>query len=236
MRYLPLLLLTGCCTPEEPTIKVVDNPEKDKYIAKLESEASDGASALSVASKNIEGKGKVLVELTQVRLAGIKQPSVVKVDEYVKALVSPKLLDEERKRAANVQAEADRLQQEAERLDEENRDLRDTLEAEQKDRAWGELRTKFFSLSGMFALGGAALFVVSTFTAGKGRLAAFSLVMLSVFFGGAPFVIRDVVESDWFAWVAIALTVVGISWGFIGYLHNHREIKSRLTEPKNTTA
>ena len=154
MRYLPFLLLTGCCTPEEPTIKVVDNPEKDKYIAKLESEASDGASALSVASKNIEGKGKVLVELTQVRLAGIKQPSVVKVEEYVKALISPKLLDEERKRAANVQAEADRLHQEAERLDEENRDLRDTLEAEQKDRGMGRAEDEILFAVGHVRSGG----------------------------------------------------------------------------------
>lgn len=236
MRYLLAIILTGCCTPQEPTIKVVDNPEKDKYIAKLEAEASDGASALSVASKNVEGRGKALVELTQVRLAGIKEPSVAKVDEYTKAMGSPKLLEEERKKASKVQAEADRLQQEADRLDEENRDLRETLEASQKDKAWGELRAKFFSLSGMFALGGAALFVVSTFTAGKGRMAGFFLVLLSIFFGGAPFVIRDVVESSWFAWVAVALTVAGVSWGIIGYLHNHREIKSRLTEPRNTTA
>ena len=133
MRYLATILLAGCCTVPEPVIKVVDNPEKDKYIAKLESEASDGASALSVATKNIEGKGKTLVELTQVRLAGIKEPSVAKVDEYLKALTSPKLLEEERKKAAKVQDEADRLQMEANRLDEENRDLRDTLEAAQKD-------------------------------------------------------------------------------------------------------
>lgn len=236
MRYLATIFLSACCTVQEPTIKVVDNPEKDKYIAKLETEASDGASALSVASKNVEGKGKGLIELTQVRLAGIKEPTVAKVAEYQKAMLDPALLAKERERAAKVQAEADRLQMEADRLDEENRDLRETLEAAQKDKAWGELRTKFFSLSGIFAIGGAGMFVMSTFTAGKGRMAGLFLVLLSVFFGGAPFVIRDVVESVWFAWTAIALSVLGGLWGIIGYLHNHREIKSRLTEPKNTTS
>jgi len=235
MRYLLAILLTGCCTPQEPTIKVVDNPEKDTYIRKLESEASDGASALSVATKNIEGRGKGLVELTQVRLAGIKEPSVAKVAEYEKAMIDPSLLAKERDRASKVDAETDRLQQEAERLDEENSQLRAILEAQQAEKEWGELRTKFLGVAGIFAFIGAGLFILSTFLGGTGRSAGFIMIGLSTFFGGAPFVIRSVVESPWFHMATAVLCLLAIAWGTYSYWKSHRAVKSRLTEPKNTT-
>lgn len=236
MKYLASLLLASCCTVSDPVIKVVDNPEKDRYIAKLENEASDGASALSVASKNVEGKGKSLVELTQVRLAGIKEPSVAKVTEYQKAMLDPALLAKERERASKVQEEADRLQQEAERLDEENAELRAALDSAEKEKNWGELRTKFLGIAGIFAFIGAAIFVLSTFLAGVGRSAGFIMILLSVFFGGAPFAIRSVVESPWFHMATAVLCLLAMAWGGYAYWKSHRAVKSRLTEPQNTTA
>jgi hypothetical protein len=236
MKYLFTAILAGCCTIPDPVVKVVDNPEKDRYIAKIEAEASDGASALSVASKSIEGKGKSLVELTQVRLAGIKEPSVAKVAEYQKAMLDPSLLAKERERAAKVEAEADRLQQEAERLDEENAGLREALASAQREKDWGELRTKFIGIAGAFAFVGAGLFVLSTFLGGVGRFAGFVMISLSVFFGGAPFVIRSVVESPWFHMATAALCLLAMAWGGYAYWKSHRAVKSRLTEPQNTTA
>ena len=236
MKYLASIILAGCCTVPDPVVKVVDNPEKDRYIAKIEAEASDGASALAVASKNIEGKGKSLVELTQVRLAGIKEPSVAKVSEYQKAMLDPALLAKERERASKVQAEADRLQQEAERLDEENAGLRAALETAEHEKEWGELRTKFLGVAGAFAFIGAGLLVLSTFLAGTGRSAGFIMISLSIFFGGAPFVIRSVVESPWFHMATAALCLLAMAWGAFAYWKSHRAVKSRLTEPKNTTA
>ena len=115
-------------------------------------------------------------------------------------------------------------------MDAENRDLKAKLEAAAKEQAWGELRAKFLTLSGIFAVVGAGLIAVSTFVAGKGRGAGLCMIALSVFFGGAPFVIRDVVEAWWFPYATASACLVAAVWGAWSYHVSHREIKSRLTQ------
>ncbi len=234
LRLLPVLLLTACQSvpPPLPEVKVVDNPKKDAYVERLENEAGEGAAALAVAKDRLTGAGVPLVGLTYDRLAGIKQPTKAMLDKYAKTLGDDKALKVEEEKAKKVDEETSNLYGMVEQMDAENRELKAQLEAAAKEHAWGELRAKFLTLSGIFAIAGAGLLVVSTFVAGKGRGAGLCMIALSVFFGGAPFVIRDVVEAWWFPYATASACLLAAVWGMWVYHASHREIKSRLTQPE----
>ena len=91
MRYLLLLLLCGCTTTPKPVIQPEpENKNRDAYVDKLEHEASEGAAAIIVAKKNVEGKGKPLLDLTETRLTGIKKPTAEQVDKFDKTINNSK--------------------------------------------------------------------------------------------------------------------------------------------------
>jgi hypothetical protein len=228
-------LLTGCPSIDLPEVKVVDNAKKDEYVEKLEREAEEGASALTVAKEHIDGKGKALVVLTADRLAGIRKATKEGLERYAKAMQDDKALKAEQERAERVDAETTALYGMVDDLDRQNRDLKTALDAKHKEMEWADLRSKFLMLSGVFAFAGAGLLVISTFTGGKGKGGGFILIGLSLFFGGAPFVIRDVVESAWFPWASAGVALVALAWGSWAYWISHKDMKCRLT-PNTTTA
>jgi hypothetical protein len=84
--WLSIFLCSCQSVPEvaTPAIVVKDNKEKDTYIDKVESIASDAASGLVAIKETIpkESVAYQLLESQIIRLTAIKEPSVVKVSEY----------------------------------------------------------------------------------------------------------------------------------------------------------
>lgn len=79
------LFFIGCQSiPEKPAIEVKENKEKDVYIEKLESIASDAVSGLVAIKETLpkEAITSQLLESQIIRLTAIKPPSVSKVAEY----------------------------------------------------------------------------------------------------------------------------------------------------------
>ena len=218
--------------PEPELPKVVGNPQKDTYIERLEVEAQESAAALLVAKDNVTGKGLPLVELTQQRMAGIRQPIPPLITKYTKMIGDDKALKAEQERVDKVDAETSMLYDMVEAKDRENNDLKAQIQAINEEKAWAELRGKFLMLAGAFAIAGAGLLVLSTFTAGKGKGGGAILVGLSVFFGGAPFVIRDAVQSPWFPYATAGLTSLAALWAMWAYHQSHKHLKTRLTDPQ----
>lgn len=230
MRYLLMFLMVGCTTVAPPVPVVQQsNKDKDKYVDRLEHEASESAAAIIVAKKNVTGKGKPLLDLTETRLSGIKKPTAEQVDKFDKTLADTKALETEQTKAKAVDAETTKLYERVAKTDKENEDLRTSIAAMNKEKSWDKLSGRFFWMATIFGLGGGALLVVSTFVGGQGRLASLCMIVLSVFFGGAPFVIRDTIESPWFMPVSLSVAGLAAIWGTWAYLHSHRQIKSRLT-------
>ena len=228
-------VLIGCTTTDLPEVVVVDNVKKDEYVERLEREASEGASALAVAKDHIDGKGKALVVLTAERLAGIRKATKEGLERYTRAMEDDKSLKVEQDKAEKVDAETSALFTMVDDLDRKNKELESALEAKHKQMEWADLRSKFLMLSGVFAMAGAGLLVISTFTGGKGKGGGLILVALSMFFGGAPFIIRDVVESPWFPLASAGVALIALLWGAWAYWISHKDMKCRLT-PNNTTA
>lgn len=227
-------LLTACChTPEAiPQVKVVDNPEKDAYIDKIEREVSEASAAIEVARTPITGQVRKLLDLTLVRLNGIKPATPKQVKAYEQTLVDDKALQKAEKVAEKVDEETTALYGMVEQVEKENQDLKHEMDAMRREQAYGELRKNCFWISTVFAFVAAGLFILQSFI-GKGGKAGFIMVCLSVFFGGAPFVIQDVVQAPWFPYLMVGLVVVGGSIaGYIAW-HGHRDVKCRLT-PKQT--
>lgn len=226
-------LLTACTTPEViPQVKVVDNPEKDAYIDKLEREVSEAGAALEVARTPVTGQVRKLLDLTLVRLNGIKPPTPKQIKAYEQTLVDDKALQKAEKVAEKVDEETTALYGMVEQIEKENNDLKHEMDAMRREQAYGELRKNCFWISTVFAFIAAGLFILQSFI-GKGGKAGFIMVSLSVFFGGAPFVIQDVVQAPWFPYLMVGLIVIGGSVaGYIAW-HGHRDVKCRLT-PKQS--
>jgi hypothetical protein len=84
-----LLIVAGCATVKEPTIVIKDNKEKDIYIDKIESIASDAGAGV-VAVLEVTPKGTASYEVLNaqaVRLGGIKPPTVAKLAE-IRAIIA----------------------------------------------------------------------------------------------------------------------------------------------------
>ena len=84
--FLIFLILCGC-TPgvvETPPVVVKDNPAKDQYIDKVESVTADATAGL-IAVRDTIDKASIAYAIINnqiIRLSGIKEPSVAKVEEY----------------------------------------------------------------------------------------------------------------------------------------------------------
>ncbi len=232
MRYLLLLLLCGCTTPKtqapqpEPPSK-----DKDAYVDRLEHEASEASAAIIVAKRNVEGKGKPLLDLTETRLSGIKKPTAEQVDKFDKTINNAKALEAEQAKAKKVDEETTKMAKVIAEKDKENQDLKNSITAMKKEESWKQVQDKFLFMSMVFGFAGAAFIVANTFI-GKGLKAGVVMFLLSAVCAATPFAIRDMVEAWWFKWAFGACVVLGMAYGMYAGLHTHREVKCRL-RPKD---
>jgi cytosine/uracil/thiamine/allantoin permease len=236
MRYLLLLFLCGCATAPKPVVAPEPpNKNRDAYVDRLEHEASEGAAAIIVAKKNVEGKGKPLLDLTETRLTGIKKPTAEQVDKFSKTITSSKALETEQTKAKQVDAETTKMAKIIADKDRENEDLRNSISAMKKEEAWKKVQDTFLLMALAFGFAGAGFMVANTFI-GKGLRAGVIMFLLSGVCAATPFVLRDVVEALWFRW-ALGISVgIGIAYGLYAGLHTHREVKCRLLSPKGRRA
>lgn len=227
---LALILLAGCSSraPEPAPVPVVpkDNP-KDAYVDRLEKEAGEGAAALVAARPHLEGKGKPLVELTETRLSGIQQPSAANVEKYRKAIDSQKALDEEKAKAKKVDEETTKLANRIAQMDRENAELRTSIEAMKKEERWKDVQEAFLKMAVFFGVVGAA-FLAANALIGKGLRSGVVMFLLSGVSAATPFVLRDLIESPWFKYTALAVVVGGMAFAFWSAISTHKEVKSRL--------
>lgn len=224
-----LVSQVGCKSAPEPVpppVVIKTNPEKDAYITRVEKEVSEAAAAVTVSikSKTIE-----LLPLTETRLNGIAKPTPDQVRKYESALTSKAELKKEEAKAAKVDAETTALYDRVNKMDKENAELKATIEAERRAKAFDELRNKCITLAGLFAIGGAGLLVLSTFV-GKGKAAGVTLLLLAGITAAAPYLIEDLINATWFKWTAGSVVVLGILWGVKEAIEGHTEVRSRLTQ------
>jgi len=232
MRYLLLLLLCGCTTTPKPIIQPEpENKSRDAYVDRLEHEASEGAAAIIVAKKNVEGKGKPLLDLTETRLTGIKKPTAEQVDKFDKTINNSKALEAEQAKAKKVDEETTKMAKIIADKDKENETLRNNITAMNKEKEWAKVSEKFLWMAVVFGFASAAFIVANTFI-GKGLKAGIVMFMLSAVCAATPFVIRDMVEAWWFKWAFGACVLIGMAYGMYAGLHTHREVKCRL-RPKD---
>ncbi len=233
MRYLLLLLLCGCTQAPKPTAPLPEPASKDRdaYVDRLEHEASEGAAAIIVAKKNVEGKGKPLLDLTETRLSGIKKPTAEQVDKFDKTITNVKALEAEQAKAKKVDEETTKMAKVIAEKDKENQDLKNSITALKKEEAWKQVQDKFLYMAMVFGFAGAAFIVANTFI-GKGLKAGVVMFLLSAVCAATPFAIRDMVEAWWFKWAFGACVVLGMAYGMYAGLHTHREVKCRL-RPKD---
>jgi hypothetical protein len=228
MRYLLTLLLVGCTTVVPPPhVPEPANKNRDDYVNKLEHEASEGAAALNVAKKNVEGKGKPLLDLTETRLAGIKKPTAEQVEKFAATLGNTKALEAEQTKAKAVDVETTKLYERVAKADRDNEALRNSIQAMNKEKEWAKVSDKFLWMAVVFGFAGAAFIVANTFI-GKGLKAGVVMFLLSAVCAATPFVLRDVVEAEWFRWAFGSCVIIGMVYGMYCGLHTHKEVRSRL--------
>jgi hypothetical protein len=230
------VLLVGCATKPAP----VPAPEpatktRDAYVDRLEHEASEGAAAIVVAKKNVEGKGKPLLDLTETRLSGIKKPTAEQVNKFEATLASTKAMQTEQDKAKKVDEETTKLANRIAEMDKENTALKDSIKAINKEREWEKISDKFLLMAMVFGFAGAAFVVANTFI-GKGLKAGVVMFIMSGICAATPSVLRDVVESEWFRWAFGACVLLGMAYGMYAGLHTHKEVKCRLRSPDGPQA
>jgi hypothetical protein len=237
MRAIILsILLVGCASKPAPA----PAPEpatktRDAYVDRLEHEASEGAAAIVVAKKNVEGKGKPLLDLTETRLSGIKKPTAEQVTKFEATLANTKALQTEQAKAKKVDEETTTLANRIAEMDKENTALKDSIKAMNKEKEWEKIADKFLLMAMVFGFAGAAFVVANTFI-GKGLRAGVVMFIMSGICAATPSVLRDVVESDWFRWAFGACILLGMAYGMYAGLHTHKEVKCRLLKPEGPQA
>ncbi len=237
MRAIILsILLVGCATKPAP----VPAPEpatktRDAYVDRLEHEASEGAAAIVVAKKNVEGKGKPLLDLTETRLSGIKKPTAEQVNKFEATLANTKAMQTEQDKAKKVDEETTKLANRIAEMDKENTALKDSIKAMNKEKEWEKISDKFLLMAMVFGFAGAAFVVANTFI-GKGLKAGVVMFIMSGICAATPSVLRDVVESEWFRWAFGACVLLGMAYGMYAGLHTHKEVKCRLRSPEGPQA
>jgi hypothetical protein len=229
-------LLIGCTTkPLPPVVKVVDNPEKDKYIARIEHEASEASAALKVAKDGVTPPHSKLVELTIVRLDGVKPPTQKQVDAFKATLGSTKELKKAEDKASKVEEDTDELWTMVDMVQLENQSLKEENEAIRKEQAFSELRATCFTLGSWFAIGGVLLLIGSS-VLGLSKKGGLMALLSSGLCFLIPFVIQEIVLGVWMKIaIGLALAVGAIALAWEAYSH-HKCVKSRLTsQPDSET-
>ena len=222
----------GCKSAPEPAPVVIkENVVKDVFIERIEKEVSEAAAAVSVS---IRAKSIELLPLTETRLSGIAKASPEQIKKYEAALSDKAALKSEEDKAAKVDAETSALYGRVEEMDRENSELKATIEAERRAKAFDELRHGCIRLAGLFAIAGAGLIVLSTLV-GKGKAAGVTLLLLAALTASAPYLIEDLIQATWFKWTAGSVVVLGILWGLKEAVEGHTEVRTRLTQKPPTT-
>jgi hypothetical protein len=115
MVFITFWLFAGCAAaPELPQPVVVkDNKVKDDYIDKLESVASDAAAGIKAVKETLikDSISFKILENQEIRLSGIKPPSVVKLDEY-----RSNITNNDTKAAAKDKVEAEKVDEQTTEL------------------------------------------------------------------------------------------------------------------------
>lgn len=121
MRYFLLfLLLTGCSTAPKHPVVVSNNNEKDAYITKVETVVSESASALTAVAPSVpDGVPREIVKGQVERLSGISKPTDARIKEYERIIREKdlKAAEDDKKRAAKVDEETNKLWAEVEEKD-----------------------------------------------------------------------------------------------------------------------
>lgn len=221
--------LIGCSTtPPPPLIKVVDNPEREKYIAKIEHEASESSAALKVAKDGVSPPHSKLVDLTIVRLDGIKPPTSKQVEAFRATLGNTSELKKAEDKAGRVNEETSMLYDLVEERDQENMSLKAENEAIRKEQAFTELRARCFTLGSWFTIGGGLLLVGASVLGLPKKGGAIMLVIAALCFA-SPFMIQDVVNALWFK-IGVGAVIVLSAIGFLVEAYGHHcHVKGRLT-------
>lgn len=221
--------LIGCCTTPPPVVKVVDNPVREKYIDRIEHEASEASAALKVAKDGVTLPHSKLVDLTITRLDGIKPPTQKQVDAFKATLGNEKELKKAEEKAGKVDAETTMLYDLVEQKDLENQSLREENEAIRKEQAFSELRARCFTLGSWFAIGGAGLLVASSVVPFVPRKSGLTLLLVSTLCFACPFLMHDLFESLLFKVVASVVVVGSAVVGVVMAYKAHTHVKTRLT-------
>lgn len=239
-HLIALLSLTGCqwFCPEpklevKEVVKVVDNPEKDRYIDRVEHEASEAAAALIVVHKSVSGPPAKLVELTKDRMAGLKKPTAEQVQRYEKAVVDEKAMKAEQEQARKVDEETTQLYERVEKVDGENKDLKEKLrlleeqrQAEIRAEAYEDLRDTCLLLCTILTVAGVGIALVG-YWIGKGIKAGVLVALAGLAVGAAPLVIQDVVEAAWFKWSVGAVVVAGMAYGIYELFDTDKQVRRK---------
>jgi len=232
------LALTGCQTTEpkvevKEIVKIVDNPEKDKFIDRIEYEASEAAAALTVVQPLVTGPQAKLIELTKDRMAGLKKPSAEQVKKYEKALIDATALKTEQVKAGKVDEETTQLYERVEKVDSENKDLKEKVRLMEEQRqveiraeAYEDLRDTCLLLCTILTVAGVGIALVG-YWIGKGIKAGVLVALAGLAVGAAPLVIQDVVEAPWFKWSVGAIVVAGMAYGIYELFDTDKQVRRR---------
>lgn len=239
LHLVALCALTACSSKPEPkaevkeVVKIVDNPEKDKYIDRVEHEASEAAAALIVAKPGVTPPHSKLVELTTDRMSGLKKPTAEQVKKYEEALKNEAKMKAEKDKAKAVDAETTELYNRVEKVDSENKDLKEKLrlleeqrQAEIRQEAYEDLRDVCLLLCTILVIAGVGIALIG-YWMGKGVKAGILIALAGLAVGAAPLVIQDIVEAAWFKWTVGAVVVLGIAYGIYELFDTDVEVRRR---------
>lgn len=156
---LTILVFTQCgCAffqKDKPPVVVSNNEQKDKYITKVEEVVSESASALTAVVPALPaGVPKEVVRGQVERLSGISKPTDALIKEYERIIREKdlKAAEEDKKRAAKVDEETNKLWAEVEIRDQmlsEANALREESERQLKE----ERKTKLTLQASLACLG-----------------------------------------------------------------------------------
>jgi hypothetical protein len=233
-----LVLLTGCATSApkvevKEVVKIVDNPEKDKFIERVEHEASEAAAALIVVQPAVKGPQAKLVELTKDRMAGLRKPSAEQVQKYEKALMDEVSMKTEQDKARKVDEETTKLYERVEKVDLENKDIKEKVRLMEEQRqseiraeAYEDLRDTCLLLCTILVVAGVGIALIGHWM-GKGIKAGVLVTMAGIAVGASPLVIQDVVEAPWFKWTIGGIVLAGMAYGIYELFDTDKQVRRK---------
>lgn len=227
MRYiLASIFLVGCSTTEPVAPVIINNKEKDTYIAKIETVVSDSASALTAVAPSVsDGVARELVENQVTRLSGISKPTVERTDAYRKILNT------------NDQSAVKKDKEEALKIDSEINKLWTIVEEQEtaivianamaenaENERQGAMKDKVLWMLSCIGVGvslvGLALMVFTPLK--KQGMLLMSAGALSVFSAW-------ILDSKWFPWVVgIAVGIIVLQGLIVLTMHTVNFIRHRL--------